>query len=115
MKPFKKPVPVLGKEHFVRFAAVVGDFNPIHFDRDFAQAFMLKLPAVVAQGPLVLLLAMDALASEHSLPDSGSISARVTGPVFPDRALTFEGDADGSFRLLDNEKAVLTGVAKAST
>ncbi len=114
MKAIRKAVPVLGKDHFVRFAAVVGDFNPIHFDRDFAQAFMLKLPAVVAQGPLVLLLAMDALAAEQSLPASGSVSARVTGPVFPDRVLTFEGNEDGSFRLLDNEKAVLTGAVKAS-
>jgi acyl dehydratase len=110
MKPFSKPLPVLGKEHFVRFASVVGDFNPIHYDRDFAQAFLLKLPGVVAQGPLVVLLAMDALASEGCLPKSGKLSARISGPVFADMELVFEGSENGEFRIHGNGKAVLTGV-----
>jgi len=109
MKSFTKAVPVLGKEEFVRFASVVGDFNPIHYDRDFAQAFILKLPGVVAQGPLVLLLALDALASEGCLPQSGSVRARIIGPVFADMVIVFEAKDDGCFQLVGNGKAVLTG------
>ena len=67
------------------------------------------MPAVVAQGPLVLLLALDAIAAEGGLGDVKGVSARVTGPVFPDSELTVEGHADGSIKISDKERTVLTG------
>ena len=110
MKSFKRSAPKLGKEQFVRYASVVGDFNPIHYDLDFAKK--LKMPAVVAQGPLVLLLALDAIAAEGSLGDVKRVAARVTGPVFPDADLTVEGRADGTIQISDKDRTVLTGVVE---
>ena len=108
MKSFKRSAPKLGKEHFVRYASVVGDFNPIHYDLDFAKK--LKMPAVVAQGPLVLLLALDAIAAEGRLGEVRRVAARITGPVFPDAELTVEGRDDGSIQITDKDRTVLTGV-----
>lgn len=110
MKSFKKAAPKLGKEHFVRYASIVGDFNPIHYDLEFAKK--LKMPAVVAQGPLVLLLALDAIAAEGCLGEVKRVSARITGPVFPDADLTVEGREDGSIEIADTERTVLTGVVE---
>ena len=62
MKAFKRDVPVMGKEHYVRFGGVVGDFNPVHYDLDFAKK--LNLPAVISQGPLSFALALDAAGAE---------------------------------------------------
>jgi acyl dehydratase len=110
MKSFKRAAPKLGKEHFVRYASVVGDFNPIHYDLDFAKK--LRMPAVVAQGPLVLLLALDAIAAEGGLGDVKHVAARITGPVFPDADLTVEGREDGSIQISDKDRTVLTGVVE---
>lgn len=110
MKSFKKAAPKLGKEHFVRYASVVGDFNPIHYDLDFARK--LNMPAVVAQGPLVLLLALDAIAAEGGLRDVSGIVARVKGPVFPDVDLVVEGREDGSITISDKDRIVLTGTVE---
>ena len=110
MKSFKRSAPRLGKEHFVRYASVVGDFNPIHYDLDFAKK--LKMPAVVAQGPLVLLLALDAIAAESGLGDVRRVATRVTGPVFPDADLTVEGREDGSIQISDKDRTVLTGMVE---
>ena len=65
MKAFKKDAPPMGKEQFVRYAGVVGDFNPVHYDMETAQSF--KMPAVIGQGPLVMTLALDAAIAENGL------------------------------------------------
>jgi acyl dehydratase len=106
MKSFKKIAPKLGKEHFVRFASVVGDFNPVHYDLDFAKR--LNMPTVVAQGPLVLLLALDAMAAEGDLGEVKRVTARVTGPVSPDTDLMVERREDGSIQITDKDRTVLT-------
>jgi len=108
MKSFKRAAPKLGKEHFVRYASIVGDFNPIHYDLDFAKK--LRMPSVVAQGPLVLLLALDAIAAEGELGDVKRVTARITGPVFPDADLTVDVREDGTMQISDNDRTVLTGV-----
>jgi acyl dehydratase len=110
MKRFKRAAPKLGKGHFVRYASVVGDFNPIHYDLDFAKKLMM--PAVVAQGPLVLLLALDAIAAEGGLGDVKRVVARITGPVFPDTDLTVERREDGSIQISDKDRTVLTGMVE---
>jgi acyl dehydratase len=111
MKNFRRVAPKLGKEHFVRYASITGDFNPIHYDLEFAKK--LKMPAVVAQGPLVLLLALDALAAEGRLGDVGRVVARMTGPAFPDAELVVEGREDGSIQISDGERVVLKGTVEA--
>jgi acyl dehydratase len=110
MKAFKRAAPKLGKEHFVRYASITGDFNPIHYDLEFARK--LKMPAVVAQGPLVLLLALDALAAEGTLGESGRVVARITGPAFPDAELVVEGHEDGTIQINDGERTVLKGTVE---
>ena len=111
MKSFRKTAPKLGKEHFVRYASVVGDFNPIHYDLDFARK--LKMPAVVAQGPLVLLRALDAIAAEEGLGEVKGVVARITGTVFPDADLVVERAEDGAIRISDKDRTVLTGTVTA--
>lgn len=111
MKAFKKPVPVMGKEHFVRFASVVGDFNPIHYDLDFAKKF--KMPAVVSQGPLTVTLALDALIAENGVDKVKGINARIAAPMFPDMTLEAEADEEGNIALSDGKTTVLTAKAEA--
>ena len=110
MKSFKKAATKLGKEHFVRYASVVGDFNPIHYDLDYAKK--LNMPTVVAQGPLVVLLALDAIAAEGGLSNVKGVVARITGPVFPDADLIVEAHEDGSIQISDKGRIVLTGTVE---
>ena len=107
MKAFTRKAPVMGKEHFVRFAGVVGDFNPVHYDLDFAKK--LKMPAVISQGPLTFALALDAVAAETGLDGIAGFKARVTAPVFPDTEMTIACDADGTVTAGDGETTYLTG------
>lgn len=109
MKAFKKAAPVMGKEQFVRFAGVVGDFNPIHYDQAFAAT--MKMPAVVAQGPLTMTVALDALVGEVGLDAIGGFSCRVTAPMFPDMELEIVGEEDGTVNVMKGDKAVLKGKA----
>lgn len=109
MKAFKKAAPVMGKEQFVRYAGVVGDFNPIHYDKDFADS--MKMPAVVAQGPLTMSLALDAVIQEEGLANLKGFSARVTAPMFPDMELDIVAEEDGTVNVMKGDKAVLMGKA----
>jgi len=107
MKSFSRTARKVGKQEFVRFASVVGDFNPIHYDRDFAE--QSKLPSVVAQGPLVMLLALDAIAAEGEFNQVKRFAARIVGPVFPDLDLTVEQKENGEIQVLDQGRVVLAG------
>ena len=107
MKSFTRAARKVGKEEFVRFASVVGDFNPIHYDRDFAE--QLKLPSVVAQGPLVMLLALEAIAAEGGLSQVKRFEARIVGPVFPDLDLSVQQNENGEVQVLDQGRVVLAG------
>lgn len=107
MKNFNRTARKVGKEEFVRFAAVVGDFNPIHFDRDFAE--QSNLPSVVAQGPLIMLLALDAIAAEGEFSQVKRFAARIVGPVFPDLDLTVDQKENGDVQVLDQGRVVLAG------
>ena len=108
MKSFTRKAPVMGKEQFVRYAGVVGDFNPVHYDLDFAKR--LNLPAVISQGPLTFTLALDAVAAETGLDGMSGFKARITAPVFPDTEMTIACDAEGTVTASDGEKTYLEGV-----
>ena len=73
MKPFSRKPPTMGKEQFVRFAGAVGDFNPVHYDLEFAKA--LGMPNVISQGPLTYALALDAAAVGETVGDGGFVLA----------------------------------------
>jgi acyl dehydratase len=107
MKAFETKAPAMGKEQFVRYGATVGDFNPVHYDLDFAKE--LKLPAVISQGPLTFTLALDAAIAANGFDAIGGFKARITAPVFPDTALTITGDADGHVVAGDGETTYLDG------
>ena len=108
MKSFSRKAPVMGKEHYVRFAGVVGDFNAVHYDLEFAQK--LKMPAVISQGPLTFALALDAVAAEAGLDKVNAFKARITAPVFPDTELTVACDEDGKVTASDGKTTFLDGV-----
>ena len=110
MTAFEKKLPVLGKEEFVRFASVTGDFNPVHYDLEFAKR--LQLPNVISQGPLTFAAALDAIASEIGLDAVEAVSARTTAPVLPDTPLSMSVEEDGSFTVSGGETTYLTGQLK---
>ena len=107
MKAFKKDAPPMGKEQFVRYAGVVGDFNPVHYDLETAQSF--KMPAVIGQGPLVMTLALDAAIAENGLDSLKGISSRITAPAFPDTPMTVECDAEGNIAVSGGGATMLKG------
>lgn len=107
MKAFTAKTPAMGKEQFVRYGAAVGDFNPVHYDLDFARE--LKLPAVIGQGPLSFTLALDAAIAANGPDAFSGFKARITAPLFPDTALTITGDADGKVTASAGDTTYLEG------
>lgn len=107
MKPFSSKAPVMGKEQFVRYGATVGDFNPVHYDLDFAK--QLNLPAVISQGPLTFTLALDAAIAENGLDALSGFKARITAPAFNDTAMNITCDADGKVAVSDGKTTYLDG------
>lgn len=69
-----------------RYAGAVGDFNPIHVDEEFARA--AGMPSVIAHGPLVLTLVLDALVAQAGVDALRRYDARLRAPVVPGDTLT---------------------------
>jgi len=107
MKSFKKAAPAMGVEQFVRYAGVVGDFNPVHYDLNTAKSF--KMPAVIGQGPLVMTLALDAAIAEEGLNKIKGIKARITAPAFPDTPMTVACDEAGKVSVSGPDSVMLKG------
>jgi acyl dehydratase len=71
------------RDSLVRYAGASGDFNPIHYRDDFAQA--VGLPGVLAHGMLTMGLAVQTIVD--FVGDSGTIldyQVRFTKPVLVD-------------------------------
>ena len=71
------------RDSLVRYAGASGDFNPIHYRDDFAQA--VGLPGVLAHGMLTMALAVQTVVD--FVGDSGKIldyQVRFTKPVLVD-------------------------------
>jgi acyl dehydratase len=74
---------VITRDSLVRYAGASGDFNPIHYRDDFAQA--VGLPGVLAHGMLTMGLAVQTVVD--FVGDSGKIldyQVRFTKPVLVD-------------------------------
>ena len=80
------------EDHLRSYAEITGDYNPLHFDRDFAAR--TRFGRLVAQGGLTTgllhaLVAMD-------LPGPGSVflsqNWSFTAPVFPGDTITAEAE-----------------------
>ena len=107
MKSFSHRAPVMGKEHYVRYGAVVGDYNPVHYDSETAGKF--GLPAVISQGPLTFTLALDALAANVGLDNIKGFKSRATAPAFPGTEMTVSYDGEKSVLVTAGEKTFLEG------
>ena len=73
-----------------RYAELSGDFNPVHFDEDYARNTIFKKPIV--HGPLVLTLVTTMFAND--LPGPGSVylshDVQYIYPVYHDDIVTAE-------------------------
>ena len=93
----KQPTP----RQLVMWAGASGDYNPIHYDRDFAQS--RGLPSVIVQGQLVgsfLGQLITDWAGEHGMLKSLGCSYR--GMNYPGEAVTCKGKVTKKY--IDNGK-----------
>jgi len=112
MKNLDLPLPALSTEQLVRFAGAVQDFNPIHYDEQFARA--AGLPGVIAQGPLTYLVALDALVGACGPEQVGSFAVRLKAPVVPGATLHLQATADGKVSLSAGGAEALIGTVSAA-
>ena len=79
----------------IRYAGVIGDFNPIHHDDAFAKN--AGLPSVIAHGPLTFTMALDVLLAEGGKDSLSGFSCRFKAPVSrqPGLGLLLRGWAGG--------------------
>lgn len=107
MKELDRNIGSLSLEQLVRFAGAVQDFNPIHYDPEFAKA--AGLPGVIAQGPLTVLVALDALIAANGAASLQGFQARLKGPVVPGAPLSISCSADGKVSLKAGGTEALAG------
>ena len=91
----------------VQYAGIVQDFNPVHYDDEFARKS--GLPGVIAQGPLTLTLVLDALVAKHGADNIAGIKARLKAPVVPGDQLQLSSDTQGNLSVKVAGKEVLSG------
>jgi acyl dehydratase len=112
MKELNVNVGSLSREQFVRFAGAVYDFNPIHYDDEFARA--AGLPGVIAQGPLSYLVALDALVAANGTQGLRGFAVRLKSPVLPGVPLTLTCSTEGKVALKTADGEALVGTAIAA-
>src|SRR5919112_251804 len=82
----------LTRRHVETFAELTGDYNPLHFDEDFARR--TKFGALVVQGGLTTGLLHALVATD--LPGPGSVFLsqqwKFTAPVYVDDTITAEAE-----------------------
>ena len=111
MQQIERSLDALSLEQIVRFAGAVQDFNPIHYDAQFARA--AGLPGVIAQGPLTYLVALDALIAANGLSRLSGFQARLKSPVCPGAPLSMACDAQGKVSLRVDGTEALSGTVLA--
>jgi len=103
-----KNLNALTLEQIVRFAGAVQDFNPVHYDPEFARN--AGLPGVIAQGPLTYLVTLDALIGQGVVdPAAGSFKVRLKAPVFANAPLALSVDAQGNVAVRSGDAEALVG------
>lgn len=107
MKTIDKDIARVTRRAIVQYSGVVQDFNPVHYDDEFARK--AGLPGVIAQGPLTLALVLDALVAEHGAGKLRSIKARLKAPVVPGSQLHLTCDAEGNLSAQVDGREVLGG------
>lgn len=107
MKALDSALPAVTRKMMVQFAGAVQDFNAVHYDDEFAKK--LGLPGAIAQGPLTVLLALDALVAAHGADAIASLQTRLKAPVLPGDELQMRCDETGQLSLRAGEREVLAG------
>jgi acyl dehydratase len=107
MKPIDDDVAQMTRRTIVRYAGAVQDFNPVHYDDEFAKK--MGLPAIIAQGPLTVTLLLDAAVAAAGAGNVTGIKARLKAPVFPGDQLHLKCDAEGTFSASVGGKEVVSG------
>lgn len=107
MTPIDQDIATVSRRTIVQYAGIVQDFNPVHFDDEFAR--QSGLPGVIAQGPLTLTLVLDALVALHGADNIAGIKTRLKAPVLPGAQLHLAVDAQGNLSAQVAGKEVLSG------
>lgn len=107
MQPIDQDIATVSRRAIVQYAGIVQDFNPVHYDDEFAKKS--GLPGTIAQGPLTLTLVLDALVAQHGVDSIAGIKVRLKAPVVPQDQLHLDGDADGNISAKVGGKEVLAG------
>jgi len=106
-----KSLGIMTREKIVRYAGVAQDFNPIHYDDEFARK--AGLPSAIAHGPLTVLVALDALIAEGVVGSAGVVTTRLKAPVTPGQELSLRMKEGGAFDVLAGETEALTGTVSS--
>ena len=123
--PVLKKGPI-DRAQIARFAAGIGDFNPLHVDEPFAQG--LGFPAPVAHGPLLVSFLAQALRKAFGAKNVRALSAEFRAPVMAGEVVSVVGrvseireeghlavcdlqllKADSSVAVIGTGRAVLNG------
>jgi acyl dehydratase len=107
MNPIKEDIAKVSRRTIVQYSGVVRDFNPVHYDDEFARK--LGLPSVIAQGPLTVTLVLDALVAKLGAERIGSLKMRLKAPVHPGDQLHLVCDEKGNVVARVGDKEVLSG------
>lgn len=107
MQAIDKDIATVSRRAIVQYAGIVQDFNPVHYDDEFARKS--GLPGAIAQGPLTLTLVLDALVAQHGVDNIAGITVRLKAPVVPQDQLHLSGDADGNLSAKVAGREVLSG------
>ncbi|MGH8831980.1 MAG: MaoC family dehydratase [Polaromonas sp.] len=110
MKPIDQDIAKVSRRAIVQYAGIVQDFNPVHYDDEFARKS--GLPGAIAQGPLTLTLVLDALVAKHGADNIASIKVRLKAPVVPADQLHLTSDAEGNLSASVAGKEVLSGTVQ---
>lgn len=107
MNPIDKDLGQMTRKAIVQYAGVVQDFNPVHYDDEFAKK--MGLPACIAQGPLTVTQLLDAVVAAVGAGNVTGIKARLKAPVFPGDQLHLKCDGAGAFSATAGGKEVASG------
>jgi hypothetical protein len=107
MKTIDIAVATVTRRMIVQYSGVVQDFNPVHYDDEFAKK--AGLPSAIAQGPLTVTLLLDALLAQHGTDAIGKLSVRLKTPVFPGDQVHVTCDEQGKLSAKVGDREVLSG------
>jgi acyl dehydratase len=110
MNPVDQDIATVTRRMIVQYSGVVQDFNPVHYDDEFARK--AGLPSIIAQGPLTVTLVLDALVAQGYGDEIARLSVRLKAPVVPGDALHLVCDAQGNLSTQAGGREVLAGVVE---